>query len=125
MKEKLPIQKHLVPLARFAILCGFVIPVTCAGRAGVAQENNEHQHRNKIYKIDVSGSASKPLLDMLSRENSIVDFDKLTPPFKLYPALIGPGALGQSRRHRIPRPGVSGRPDRRHCVRNRGRSKPL
>jgi hypothetical protein len=93
MKQKLSIQKHFAFLARFATICGFVIAVTCAGRAGVAQENTEHQHHNKIYNIGVSGSASRPLLRLLSRDNSIVDFDPKTPPFELFPALIGPDAL--------------------------------
>ncbi len=94
MKAKLSIQKHFALLTRFALICGFVIAVTCAGPAGAAQENFEHhRHHNKIYKVDVNGSASRPLLDLLSHHYSIVDFDKLTPPFELHPALIGPGAL--------------------------------
>ncbi len=67
--------------------------MTCAGTAGVAQENSEHHHHNKIYKIDVNGTASGPLLNLLSRDYSVVDADKLTPPFELYPVLIGPDAL--------------------------------
>src|SRR3954452_15433136 len=93
MKEKLPIQKHFVLLARFATICGAVIAVTCAGRAGVAQENNEHQLHNKIYNIGVSGAASRPLVRLLSRDDLIVDFDPKTPPFELFQALIGPDAL--------------------------------
>jgi len=93
MKANLPIQKHFALLTRFALICGFVIAVTCAGPADVAQENYKHPHHNKIYEIDVKAAASKPLLDILSHNYSIVDFDKLTPPFELYPALIGPNAL--------------------------------
>jgi hypothetical protein len=90
MKAKRSIQKHFALLTRFALICGFVIALTCAGPAGVAQENHEHHRHNKIYKVDVN---SGPLLDLLSRHNSIVDFDKVTLPFELHPVLIGPGAL--------------------------------
>ncbi len=93
MKRKLPIQEHFALLTHFALICGFVIAVTCAGPAGVAQENYEHHHHSKIYTIGVDASASGPLLDLLSRDYSIVDFDKLTPPSRLYPVLIGPDAL--------------------------------
>ncbi len=92
MKAKLSIQKHSALLTRFALICGFVIAVTWAGPAGVAQENHEHHQHSKIYKVDVNGSTS-PLLDLLSRDYSIINFDKLTPPFELYPVLIGPDAL--------------------------------
>ena len=93
MKAKPPIQKHLALLTRFALICGSVIAVACAGPAGVAQENHEHHHHSKIYKVDVDGFASRPLLDLLSRHYSIVDFDKVMPPFQVYPILIGPDAL--------------------------------
>jgi hypothetical protein len=93
MKAKLSIQEHFALLTRFALICGFVIALTCAGPAGVAQENDEHHHHKKIYKADVNVSASRPLLDLLSDHYSIVDFDKLTPPFELRPALVGPDAL--------------------------------
>ena len=93
MKARLPIQKHLALLTRFAFICGFVIAVTCAGPAGVAQEHNEHHHHSKLYKIGVNGFTSRPLLDLLSRDYSIVDFDKVTAPFALYAILIGPDAL--------------------------------
>lgn len=93
MKAKLSIQKHFALLTRFALICGFVLAVTCARPAGVAQENDEHHHHKKIYKADVNVSASRPLLDLLSHDYSIVDFDKLTPPFEIRPALIGPDAL--------------------------------
>jgi hypothetical protein len=93
MKAKRSIQKHFALLTRFALICGFVIALTCAGPAGVAQENHEHHHHKKIYKADVNVSASRPLLDLLSHDYSIVDFDKLTPPFEIYPVLIGPDAL--------------------------------
>ena len=93
MKKKLSIQKHSALLTRFALICGFVIAVSCAGPAGVAQENPEHHHHSKIYKIDVNASASKPLLNLLSRDYPIVDFNQVTPPFELYPVLIGPEAL--------------------------------
>ena len=92
MKAKPPIQEHFALRTRFALICGFVIALTCSGPAGVAQENYEHHH-NKIYAIDVNGAASSPLLDLLSRDYSIVNVDKLTPPFDLYPVVIGPDAL--------------------------------
>ena len=92
MKAKLSIQEHFALLTRFALICGFVIALTCAGPASVAQENHEHHHR-KIYTADLNVSASRPLLDLLSHDHSIVDFEKLTPPFELRPALIGPDAL--------------------------------
>ncbi len=93
MQEKRTIQKHFALLTRFAVVCGVVIAMTCAGPAGLAQENQEHHHHNKIYTGYVNGSASKALLDLLSRDYSIIPMDKITPPFKLYPILIGPAAL--------------------------------
>lgn len=93
MKAKLIIQERRVLLTRFALIGGFVIALTCAGPAGVAQENHEHHRHGNIYAIDVNRSASRGLLDLLSHDYSIVDFGKLTPPFALRPVLIGPGAL--------------------------------
>jgi hypothetical protein len=93
MKANPPIQKHFALLTFFALICGFVIAVTCTGPVGAAQESSEHHHHRTIYTIDVKGTASRPLLDILSHDYSIVDFDKLTPPFELRPLLIGPNAL--------------------------------
>ncbi len=95
MKAKLPIQKHFSLLTHFALMCGFVIAVTCAGPNGVAQENHEHHRYHKIYKVDVNGPASRPLLNLLSRHYSIVDFDKLAPSFELRPIVVGPDALAK------------------------------
>jgi hypothetical protein len=86
MKTKLPMRENFTLWTRFALICGFVLAVTCAGPASAAQQH-------KIYEIGVSGVASGPLLDLLSRDYSIVDVDNLTPPFDLYPVLIGAGAL--------------------------------
>ena len=79
-------REHFTLWTRFALICGFVLAVTCAGPASAAQQH-------KIYEIGVSGVASGPLLDLLSRDYSIVNVDNLTPPFDLYPVLIGPRAL--------------------------------
>lgn len=93
MKAKPSIQKHFALLTYFALVCGFVIAVTCARPAGVAQENHEHHHRNKIYRIGLNGPASGSLLYLLSHDYSIVDADTVTPSLELHPAVIGPGAL--------------------------------
>lgn len=85
MKIKLPTREH--PFwTRLALVCGFLLAVASASPAGMAQQH-------KIYEIGVNGVASGPLLDLLSRDYSIVNVDNLTPPFDLYPVVIGPDAL--------------------------------
>jgi hypothetical protein len=79
MKTKLPMREHFTLWTRFALIRGFVLAVTCAGPASAAQQH-------KIYEIGVSGVASGPLLDLLSRDYSIVNVDNVTPPFDLYPS---------------------------------------
>ena len=90
MQEKRTI--HFSLLMRCAVVFGVILVAACTLPAAMAQETSEH-HQRKIYAIDVNSSTSGPLLDLLSRDYSIVAFDKVTPPFKLHPVLIGPAAL--------------------------------
>ena len=93
MKATTPIQKHFVLFTRFTLICGFVIAVTCGGPAGLALGDSDHHPHKTVYTFGVNGSASAPLLDLLSHDYSIVDADNLTPLSELKPALIGPDAL--------------------------------
>jgi hypothetical protein len=86
MKTKLTMQQPSTLWTRFALICGFVLAVTCSGPAGAAQQH-------KIYAFGVDGVASGPLFDLLSHDFSLVNLDNFTPLSELYPVLIGPGAL--------------------------------
>src|ERR1700761_7262825 len=86
MNTKLPMRSQSTQWTRFALICAFVLAITCAGPAGLAQQP-------KIYEIGVNGDTSGPLLDLLSGDYSLVNIDNLTPPFELYPVLVGAGAL--------------------------------
>ena len=93
MKATTPIQKHFGLFTWFTLICGFVIAVTCGGPAGLALGDSGHHPHKTVYTFGVNGSASAPLLDLLSHDYSMVDTDNLTPRSELRPALIGPDAL--------------------------------
>jgi hypothetical protein len=89
MQGKWTIQGHLSLLVRFAVVCGVVISVASAG----AQENYQHHHRDQINTIGVDASASRSLLNLLSRDYSIAAMKTATPSSELNPMVIGPAAL--------------------------------
>ncbi len=90
MRTQLLNNWQLNPITRSALIFGLVTFLVCVAPPGISRAAKKKADTVDLFDIDIDSS---PLINLLSRDFTVVDLENPGPPFDLVPVVIGAAAL--------------------------------